>query len=50
MHDAMESLLERRSTVSYQPDGDSRYILVKKSELGKEIIITTQLYDIPANH
>lgn len=50
MHDAMEALLEHRRTVSYQPDGDSRYILVKQSEPGKEIIVTTQLYDIPANH
>ncbi|MEW8222690.1 MAG: hypothetical protein AB2729_10135 [Candidatus Thiodiazotropha taylori] len=49
MHEAMESLPEHRKTVSHQPEGESRYILVKESEPGKEIIITTQLYDIPTN-
>ena len=49
MHDAMESLPEHRKTVS-QSNGDSRYILIKESEPGKEIIITTQLYDIPVNN
>jgi hypothetical protein len=29
-------------------DADSRYIFVKPSEPGREIIITTQLYDVPA--
>ncbi len=47
MHEAMEGLLEHRKTVSHQQDGDSRYVLIKESEPGKEIIITTQLYDIP---
>lgn len=49
MHEAMESLPEHRKTVSHQPEEESRYILVKESEPGKEIIVTTQLYDIPAN-
>lgn len=47
MHEAMEALSEHRKTVSHDPDGESRYILVKESEPGKEIIVTTQLYDIP---
>jgi len=47
MHQAMESLPEHRKTVSHDPDGDSRYVLVKTEEPGKEIIVTTQLYDIP---
>ena len=47
MHEAMEALSEHRKTVSHQPDGESRYILIKESEPGKEIIVTTQLYDIP---
>ena len=47
MHEAMESLPEHRRTISHQHDGDSRYILVKASEPGREIFITTQLYDIP---
>lgn len=49
MHEAMESLQEHRKTVSHQPEGESKYVLVKESEPGKEIIITTQLYDIPEN-
>jgi hypothetical protein len=49
MHEAMEALPEHRNTVSYQPDGESRYILIKEDEPGKEIIVTTQLYDIPVN-
>ena len=49
MHAAMQALPEHRKTVFHQPDGESRYILVKKSEPGKEIIVTTQLYDIPSN-
>jgi len=47
MHDAMEAIPEHRKTVSHQENGESRYILIKESEPGKEIIVTTQLYDIP---
>jgi hypothetical protein len=47
MHDAMEQRSEYRRTVSYDPHKDSRYIFVKESDPGREIIITTQLYDIP---
>jgi len=47
MHEAMEALSEHRKTVSHQPNGESRYVLIKESEPGKEIIVTTQLYDIP---
>jgi hypothetical protein len=36
-------------TVSYNPNKDARYVFVKESDLGREIIITTQLYDMP-NH
>jgi hypothetical protein len=28
-------------------EGDSRYVLVKQSDPGREIILTTQLYDMP---
>ncbi len=49
MHEAMEALAEHRKTVFHQADGDSRYILIKESEPGKEIIVTTQLYDIPSD-
>lgn len=37
-----------RRTISHDPNGDGRYIFVKESDPGREIIITTQLYDIPA--
>lgn len=47
MHETMKALPEYRKTEFHQPNGDSRYILVKASEPGKEIIVTTQLYDIP---
>ena len=47
MHEIMKNRQEHRKTVSYDPEGDSRYIFVKESDPGREIIITTQLYDIP---
>lgn len=47
MHEAMEGQPEHRRTVHHDPDGDSRYIFVKKTDPGKEIILTTQLYDVP---
>ncbi|GAB7078879.1 hypothetical protein [Megalodesulfovibrio paquesii] len=47
MHEVMESLPEHRKTECNNPDGDSRYILVKLSDPGKEIVVTTQLYDVP---
>lgn len=46
MHEVMSSLTEHKKTVHHDPSGDSRYILVKATEPGREIIITTQLYDI----
>jgi hypothetical protein len=44
----MESREEYRKTEFHDRDGDSRYIYVKKDDPGKEIIITTQLFDIPS--
>jgi hypothetical protein len=49
MHELMESLPEHRKTIFHKPDGASRYILVKEAEPGKEIIVTTQLYDVPVS-
>jgi len=49
MHEIMESRSEHRKTVFYNPGGDSRYVLVKESDPGREITVTTQLYDIPSN-
>lgn len=47
MHEIMENREELRRTLFNNKDGDSRYIFVKKDDPGKEIIITTQLFDIP---
>lgn len=47
MHEAMEVRPEHRRTASHDPNGDSRYIFVKESDPGREIIITTQIYDLP---
>lgn len=49
MHEIMESLEEHRRTQFHDKDGDSRYILVKTDDPGKEITVTTQLFDIPSN-
>lgn len=49
MHEIMESRSEYRRTVSFDPNGDARYIFVKESDPGREIIITTQLYDLPTS-
>jgi hypothetical protein len=47
MHEVMEGRSEHRKTVFYQPSGDSQYVLVKEADPGREITVTTQLYDIP---
>lgn len=47
MHEIMGARPEHRKTVLYPPEGNSRYVLVKESDPGREIFITTQLYDIP---
>lgn len=46
MHEVLEARSEHLKTVSHEPGGDSRYVLVKESEPGREINLTTQLYDI----
>ena len=47
MHEIMESRSEHKRTAAHDLAGDSRYIFVKESDPGREIIITTQLFDIP---
>ena len=48
MNETIENHPEYKKTEYFKNSkGFSRYILVKNSEPGKEIIITTQLYDIP---
>jgi hypothetical protein len=43
----MKSRKEHRKTVTHNIDDDSRYTLVKDTEPGREIHVTTQLYDVP---
>lgn len=47
MHELIQARPELKRTVFHKPDDDSRYIFIKESDPGKEIIITTQLYDFP---
>lgn len=47
MHEVMGERPEHRRTILYNPNSDSRYVFVKESDPGREIIITTQLYDLP---
>jgi len=47
MHEVVGSRLEYRKTLVHDPDGDSRYIFVKPSDPGREIQISTMLFDIP---
>jgi hypothetical protein len=49
IHEVMEVHPAYRRTISRDPNGDARYIYVKESDPGREIIITTQLYDIPTS-
>jgi hypothetical protein len=46
MHEIMEARSEYRKTVFHNPEADSRYVFVKESDPGREIALTTQLYDI----
>lgn len=48
MHEVMQSRSELRKIVFHRPDGDSRYLLIKDSDPGREISVTTQLYDMPS--
>lgn len=47
MHEVMTSRSEHRRTVAHDPAGDSRYVFVKPTEPGREIQITTMLFDVP---
>jgi hypothetical protein len=47
MHEAMIARPERRRTVAHSDSGECRYIFVKQDEPGREIIITTMLFDVP---
>jgi hypothetical protein len=47
MHEVMSARTQHRKTAFHRLDGDSRYVFVKDSDPGKDISITTQLYDMP---
>lgn len=47
MHEVMTSRPEHRKTVAYDPAGDARYVFVKPTEPGREIQISTMLFDVP---
>jgi len=47
MHELMIQRVEFRKILFNHAEGDSRYIFVKEADPGKEIIITTQLFDLP---
>ena len=49
MHEIMESREEHRRTLFHKESDDSRYTFIKKDDPGREIIVTTQLFDIPIN-
>ena len=48
MNEAMENRKEWRKSVTQDENGKNRYIFVKESDPGREIVITTMLFDIPS--
>lgn len=47
MHEAMTKRPEHRRTINSAQNEDASYTFVKETNPGREIIITTQLFDIP---
>jgi len=47
MHETMLTRTEYRKTLMNDSNGDSRYILIKSSDPGREIQIHTMLFDVP---
>jgi hypothetical protein len=47
MHEVMSQRKEHRKTLSNKLDEGGRYVFVKDSEPGREIIIATLLFDVP---
>jgi len=48
MHETMSGHKGHRKAVSSDSAGNGRYVFVKESDPGRDIIITTQLFDIPS--
>ncbi len=49
MHEVMSSRAEHRKTNKHDPEDDSRYIFVKPDDPGREITITTLIFDVPSS-
>lgn len=49
MHEVMSSRPEHRKTNKHDLEGDSRYIFVKQDDPGRDLIITTLLFDFPSS-
>jgi hypothetical protein len=47
MHEILSSRPEHRRTLDHNPNGDSRYVLVKPAEPGREIHLSTMVFDVP---
>ena len=47
MHEMMIARAEHRKTLTHDYNGDYRYVFVKPSDPGREIRITTMLFDVP---
>ena len=47
MHEMMIARAEHRKTLTHDHNGDPRYVFVKPSDPGREIQITTMLFDVP---
>ena len=47
MHEMMIARAEHGKTLTHDHNGDSRYVFVKPSDPGREIWITTMLFDVP---
>ena len=47
MHEIMVARNDQRRILEQDPNGDSRYVFVKPSDPGREIQITTMLFDVP---
>ena len=48
MHNSMVARAEHRRTLAHDHNGDCRYVFVKTSDPGREIQITTMLFDVPS--
>lgn len=47
MHEVMKGRKECKKTIIHDVQGECRYVFVKDSDPGREIVITTNVFDIP---